>query len=115
MTILLEDPYKNFTLAEMYSARPQFFKNAPTPEKYRVRKNHLIVKQLSSGTIKVWQFVYINDMYRLRLIWYPPSEMSLREVITEVEWRVASGQWPLSAEVYVNQDTGEAYNENNGN
>jgi len=103
MTIMIEDSYRNFTLAEIRSERPDFFKNKQEVERYRVRKNHLIIEKLVSKTIKVWQFVWFTKVgYILRPVWYPPEELSIHQVIWGVEERLADGRWPISESDYGN-------------
>jgi len=103
MTIMIEDPYRNFTLAEMRSERPDFFKNAPGPERYRIRKNHLIIESLDTKKIRVWQFVWFTMVgYILRPVWYPEDDLSIHQVIWGVEERLADGKWPISENDYGN-------------
>lgn len=96
------DTYHSYSLAEMRKERPRFFKNAPGPERYNVRKNHLIVTDLQSGQITVWQFHWVEDTCVLSPVWYPEHEgrgdsrnASRREVIREVERMLASGELPI--------------------
>ena len=103
MTIMVEDSYRNFTLAEMRSERPGFFSNTEGPERYHIRKNHLIIKRLDTRKITVWQFVWFTKVgYILRPVWYPPEDLSIYKVIWGVEERLADGRWPISESDYGN-------------
>lgn len=92
-----------FTIAEIRSERPGFFKHNEGPEKYYVRKNHLIVRRMDSKKINVWQFIWFTGAgYRLRPVWYPPEELSIHQVIWGVEERLLDGRWPKSEDEYGN-------------
>lgn len=96
------DPYKMYRISEMRKLRPQFFSNAPSAERYHVRKNHLIVKRVSDGQISVWQFHWVDDDHKFSPVWFPShksrgddSDMTLEEVLITVETLLETGTLPL--------------------
>ena len=104
---------RNHTIAEIRAARPQFFKNAEGPERYRVRQNHLIVERLDTGRINVWQLIRPEGVYRLRPVWHVSEDWSLEQTLYAVECKLARGLWPVAENKGVDSSTGEAYSYGN--
>jgi len=92
-----------YTLAEMKALKPQFFKaSIDGPERYNVRKNHLIITALESGKITVWQFRHNGEAWVFTPVYYPAHESrgddyneTLDEVLYEVEDLLRCGTLPL--------------------
>lgn len=85
---------KYFSLREMRETKPIFFENSPGPERYNVRKNHLIVTNLQNNKITVWQFHYNGAMYVLTPVWYAPPHMTTQQAIYKTERMIEDGRWP---------------------
>jgi len=86
---------KYYTLAEIKQARQMFFENRQGPEKYHIRKNHLIIERLDTGKVVVWQFHHVAYHYRLTPVWYAPAGAGLAWVLHRVEDMLSSGTLPV--------------------
>lgn len=93
---------KNYTLAEMREHKPMFFKNKSGPERYNVRRNHLITTDLETGKITVWQFHWNEAIVILSPVWHPEHKergghrnATIHEVLYGVDEMLRIGKLPI--------------------
>lgn len=93
---MIVDKDKNYTLQEIKRARPRFFHNrAPSEsEEYSIRKNHLIVHNVTRGSFAVWQFHTRDGKFVLSPVWFP-KVTTVKAVHAALEEMLTLGKLPL--------------------
>jgi hypothetical protein len=93
------------TLRQMKDLVSTFFENGNVdghPEKFNVRKNHLIVTDLVTKRVRVWYFHYIVGRYALTLVMDAErlKGMTTKDVILLVENGLRDGHLPALPNYY---------------